>query len=334
MKIGVIGATGFTGEKLIEILLTHPEAELVYLSARVDKKVKLSGAFPKFKKKTGLFLEKLNLEKAEASADLFFLALPHTVSFKIAPFFIKKGKTVIDLSADYRFKDAGLYKKFYKTAHKDKKNLPKAVYGLPEFYREDIKKSKLIANPGCYPTVSILSCAPLLREKVIKDIIIDAKSGITGAGRKPSLNFHFAHLSGNMYAYKLFSHQHQPEIERILSDLAGRGNRLIFTPHVIPAERGILITVYAGLLKRISKKDIIRIYSSYYRHEKFVRILKNRMPQLKDVADTNFCDIGFEVKGDKIIISSAIDNLMKGASGQAVQNMNIILGVKEDTGLK
>lgn len=334
MRIGVIGATGFTGEKLVEILLNHPEAELVYLSARVDKKVKLSSAFPKFKKRTGLFLEKLNLEKAADLADLFFLALPHTVSFKIAPFFIKKGKTVIDLSADYRFKNAGLYKKFYKTAHKDKKNLPKAVYGLPEFYREDIKKSKLIANPGCYPTVSILSCAPLLKENIIKDIIIDAKSGITGAGRKPFLNFHFAHLSGNMYAYKLFSHQHQPEIEQVLSDLSGKKTELIFTPHVIPVERGILTTVYANLRKKAGKKDIAGIYASYYRDERFVRVLKEKIPQLKDVTDTNFCDIGFEVKGDKIIISSAIDNLMKGASGQAVQNMNIILGIKEDTGLK
>ena len=174
----------------------------------------------------------------------------------------------------------------------------------------------------------------MLEEKIIKDIIIDAKSGITGAGRKPSLDFHFAHLSGNMYAYKLFSHQHQPEIEQVLSDLSGKKTELIFTPHVIPAERGILITVYANLRKETGKKDIAGIYNSYYRDEKFVRVLREKIPQLKDVVNTNFCDIGFEVKGDKIIISSAIDNLMKGASGQAVQNMNIILGVKEDTGLE
>ena len=333
MKVAVLGATGFTGEKLVELLLGHPVVKISYLSAVLEKEAKFSQIFPKFKNRLDLVCKNLNLAEAAKNCDLVFLALPHRVSFEIAPFFLKKKKAVIDLSADYRLKDLAVYKKFYGVSHKDPKNVEAAVYGLPEFYRDKIKKAKLIANPGCYPTVSILSTAPLLKEKLIKNIIIDAKSGITGAGRKASLDYHYAHLNGNLFSYKPFGHQHLPEINQILSEITKGKTSVRFTPHVIPAERGILITVYADLAKKMTKEAICKVYEKYYKKQPFVRIFKNSLPQLKDVVETNFCDIGFEVQDKSLVIVGAIDNLVKGASGQAVQNMNIMMGLDETQGL-
>jgi len=334
VKVGIIGATGFTGEELLNLLLKHPKVEISYLSAKLERELPLAEIFPKFRARLNLLCKNLDFREASASADLLFLALPHTVSFKVAPFFLKKEKIVIDLSADYRLKDSFLYKRFYKVAHQDRKNLKKAVYGLPEFYREEIRKARLIANPGCYPTVSILSIAPLLKENLLKNIVIDAKSGVTGAGRRPFLEYHYAHLQGNLIPYKPFGHQHLPEILQILSNITEREVNLRFSPHLLPLERGILITVYAELIKKLKRAQIYKIYKKSYENEPFVRIFKERLPQLKDVVGTNFCDIGFEVKDREILIVGAIDNLIKGASGQAIQNMNIILGFKESLGLK
>lgn len=333
IKVGIIGATGFTGEKLSELLLNHPKVEIVYLSAILEEELKFSDLFPRFKNRLDLVCKNLDLDEAGSLAEVIFLALPHKVSFEVAPFFLKKKKVVIDLSADYRFPDPKIYAQFYKTDHKDTQNLKKAVYGLPEFYRDKIKQATLIANPGCYPTVSILSIAPLLKENLIENIIIDAKSGITGAGRHASLAYHYAHLSSNLFSYKPFEHQHLPEIEQILSDLSQKKVTLRFTPHVIPVERGIFITVYANLTKKVDLSDINKVYANYYQEEPFVRFFKQKLPQLKDAVDTNFCDIGFQLKGKNIVIVGAIDNLIKGASGQAVQNMNIMLGWEETLGL-
>ncbi|MCM8820215.1 MAG: N-acetyl-gamma-glutamyl-phosphate reductase, partial [Candidatus Omnitrophica bacterium] len=232
-------------------------------------------------------------------------------------------------SADYRLKDLNIYEKYYKAKHLDPKNLKQAVYGLPEFYRAKIKTAKLIANPGCYPTASILALAPLLKENLIKNIIIDAKSAITGAGRKPLLEYHFAHLYGNLFAYKVFGHQHLPEIIQILSEVSKKDINLRFTPHVLPIERGILVTIYANLTKKVTQQEIEGVYQKYYSKEPFVRFFKQKLPNLKDVIYTNFCDIGFQCEGKNIVIVCAIDNLMKGAAGQAVQNMNIICGFDE-----
>jgi len=333
MKVAVIGATGFTGEKLIELLLNHPKVEISYISAMLDKEISFSELFPKFKDRLDLVCKNLDLAKAAKAADIIFLALPHKVSFSIAPYFIKKKKIVIDLSADYRFKDPKIYEASYKVKHKDVGNLKKAVYGLPELFRKDIKKSKLIANPGCYPTATILSLGPLLEEGLIKDIVVDAKSGITGAGRKACLDYHYAHLNGNLFCYKPFGHQHLPEINQVLSCVSGKKVNLRFSPHVICAERGILITVYATLTKSISEMKIKSVYEKYYRNEPFVRFFDKTLPQLKDVVGSNFCDIGFKLEGKDIVIVGVIDNLIKGASGQAVQNMNILLGLDETAGL-
>jgi N-acetyl-gamma-glutamyl-phosphate reductase len=333
VKVGVIGATGFTGEKLIELLLRHPKVEIKYLSAKLDKELKFSQVFPKFKNRLDLVCKNLNLTQAANSADILFLALPHRISLEIAPVLLKKQKLVIDLSADYRLKDPKVYQKFYQTVQKDKANLKKAVYGLPEFFRDKIKKAKLIANPGCYPTVSALSLAPLVKENLIKNIIVDAKSGISGVGRQASLKYHYVHLNGNLFSYKPFDHQHLPEINQTLTEIAKRKVEIRFTPHVIPAERGILATIYGSLTKSLSLRSIGDIYSRYYKNEPFVRLLKQGLPELKSVVETNFCDIGFQVQGQDIVIVGVIDNLIKGASGQAIQNMNILLSLPEVTGL-
>jgi N-acetyl-gamma-glutamyl-phosphate reductase len=333
MKVGVIGATGFTGEKLVELLLKHPRVKLTYLSAKLENDTEFCRLFPRFKSKVDIVCKNLDLAEACTKSDVLFLALPHRISFKVVPYLLKKKKIVIDLSADYRLKDAAVYKKFYGVNHEDIANIKKAVYGLPEFYRSKIKNTTLVANPGCYPTVTTLSIAPLLKENLIKNIVVDAKSGITGAGRRAVLDYHYAHLNGNLFAYKPFAHQHLPEIMQTLSVICGKKVSLRFTPHVIPAERGIIVTIYAGLTQKISKDKVLSVYSKYYAKEPFVRIFKGRLPQLKDVVDTNFCDIGVEVDNKYIVIVAAIDNLIKGASGQAVQNMNIVLGFKEITGL-
>ncbi|MBU1112536.1 MAG: N-acetyl-gamma-glutamyl-phosphate reductase [Candidatus Omnitrophica bacterium] len=333
MKVAVLGATGFTGETLIEILLRHPKVKISYLCAKIDKPQKFSKIFPHFKGRLDLICANPDLEKAAKLAETIFLALPHRVSQSFAPFFVSKGKLVIDLSADYRFKKVKVYEQFYQTKHQDLANLKQAVYGLPEFYKPKIKKAKLIANPGCYPTVSILSLAPLLKVGLIKNVIIDAKSGVSGAGRNPDLSYRYEYKDGNCFSYKPFEHQHLPEIVQVLSQISGRKVSLRFTPHVIPAKVGILATIYGDLTKKVSESKVNSLYEKCYKKAPFVRLLKRKLPQLKEVVGTNFCDIGFQIKDKKIVIVGAIDNLIKGAAGQAVQNMNIILGYPETAGL-
>ncbi|MDP3143702.1 MAG: N-acetyl-gamma-glutamyl-phosphate reductase, partial [Candidatus Omnitrophota bacterium] len=294
LSVGVIGATGYTGEEILKILSRIPEVKIVYLAAKVDKKSNINEIFPYFKGKLSLECDNLDVKKAVLLCDLVFLALPHTISMEVAPAFLFAGKKVIDLSADYRL-DIKVYKEWYKTEQKDNKNLKSAVYGLPELYREDIKKAKLIANPGCYPTAAILSLAPIVATltKDIESIIIDAKSGVTGAGRKASLDFFFSEINENLKAYKVNSHQHMPEIAQELSKLAGEEIKVTFVPHLIPINRGILETTYVKFNKKITAEKILDIYKKFYKSEPFVRVRTDgNFPQIKDVANTNFCDIG------------------------------------------
>jgi len=337
LKVGVIGATGYTGEEILKILLKIPEARITYISAKVEKKCNIDEIFPYFKGKLSLECDNLDVKKAVEFCDLVFLALPHTVSMEIAPILLKAGKKVIDLSADYRL-DAQVYKEWYKTLQKDAQNLKSAVYGLPELYREDIKKAKLIANPGCYPTAAILSLAPVVTtlSKEIESVIIDAKSGVTGAGRKASLDFFFSEINENLKAYKVNTHQHMPEIEQELSSLAGKQIAVTFVPHLIPINRGILETVYIKFNKPITSAKIMDIYKKFYKKEPFVRLRTDgSFPQIRDVVNTNFCDIGLKIeeKQGLLILVAAIDNLLKGAAGQAVQNMNLMCGFMETAGL-
>ncbi len=335
VKVAVLGATGFTGEKLVELLLNHPLAEINYLTSKNFEPTSYSDIFPRFKNKINIKCEQFDIKRAIKRADIFFLALPHTVSMQIAPLLLKKKKKVIDLSADYRLKNVSIYKKFYKYTHKDRRNLKRAVYGLPEFFKDKIKKTNLVANPGCYPTSIILGLAPLLKSRKINTkIIIDAKSTITGAGRKALVDYHFSNINNNIWGYKPFIHQHLGEIIQILKDISGLHCKITFMPHVVGVESGIYSTCYVSFKKLTTFSSIFNLYKRYYKDCPFVRVYKV-LPKLKDVIGTNFCDIGFGLSKDKkeAVVVSCLDNLIKGASGTAIQNMNIMCGFKEKEGL-
>lgn len=339
LNVGIVGATGYAGEELIHVLLKHPNARITNLSASIDKPQKISEIFPKFKNRIDLTCARPNIKEIIAKCDLIFLALPHTVSMEIAPKLLAAVRRVVDLSADYRLRDARIYEQFYKTEHKDKAHLAEAVYGLPELYRVKIKDAKLVANPGCYPTCAILALAPLAAFGLVDldSVIIDAKSGVSGAGRKAAQELSFTEINEDFKAYKVNAHQHMPEIEQELSKLGGRKIKVTFVPHLLPLSRGILETIYVKRNKKlkVKSKNLIDLYKKFYKTEPFVRIKEEAdFPKLKDVRGTNFCDIGIKDEGDNIIIIAAIDNLLKGASAQAVQNMNIMYGFPEALALK
>lgn len=335
IKVGIVGISGYSGELILKILLGHPYVRVTYVSAN-NTTGKVDDILPALKGLTTLTCEPFHLQKAIESSDLFFLAVPHTVAQQMVPELIKAKKRVIDLSADYRLKDKEIFKKWYGVEHTDHANLAKAVYGLPELYREDIKKAMLIANPGCYPTGAILSLAPLVATKTenIDSIIIDAKSGVTGAGKKATLPLMFSEVDENFKAYKVLKHQHAPEITECLSRIAGKPIDVTFVTHLLPINRGILSTVYVPLKEEITAEKVFDIYKKFYKTEIFVRVLDpDIQPEIKNVVGTNFCDIGIAVNKKMVVITSVIDNLMKGASGQAVQNMNILCGFNETEGL-
>ncbi|MBL7073477.1 MAG: N-acetyl-gamma-glutamyl-phosphate reductase [Candidatus Omnitrophica bacterium] len=335
IKIGVVGATGYTGEELVEVLLKNTEVEITSLSALVEKEVPFSELYPRFGKKISLKCKNLNVDDVAKKCDLVFLALPHTVSMKIAPLFIKKGKKVIDLSADYRLKQK-TYEKWYGAKHTDADNLKSAVYGLPEINREKIKKADFVANPGCYPTSVILGLLPIakLAANAGLEVIADSKSAVTGAGRKALVSLSFGEVDENFKCYKANEHQHIPEMEYISSGVAGKKMKINFIPHLLPVKRGILTTMYIKHKDLPSEKEMYGLYENCFKNEPFVRLRPcGEMPSLQDAAGTNFCDIGIKVARKMVIIVSVIDNLLKGASGQAVQNMNIMYGINEKNGL-
>ncbi len=339
LKIGIVGATGYGGEELIRLLLSHPEAEIAALAAKIEEKeTPIAEIFPDFAGRIDLPCSDLNVEKMAAGSELIFLALPHKVSLELVSQFLSLGKKVIDFSADYRFTEAQAYEEWYEVPHTHKELLKEAVYGLPEFYREEIKKARLVANPGCYPTSVILGAAPLLSQGGVdtKNIIVDSKSGVSGAGRWPGPGFYFGEIQENFKAYKIASHRHQPEMEEQLSKSAEEKVKITFTPHLIPMKRGILSTIYMNLKKKGSTEELRQLYEDFYEDEPFVKILElDKLPETKGVWGTNYCHIGLKVdeRTGRVIVISALDNLIKGASGQAVQNMNIMWGFEEDEGL-
>ena len=338
LRVGVVGATGYTGEELVRLLSCHPSVELTYVSGKEDRSEKIQEIFPYLTNSIDLKCNAFSADEAIAKTDFVFLSLPHTVSMKVAPILIKAGKKVVDMSADYRLKNTAVYKKFYKVAHEDLQNLKKAPYGLPELYREKIKSAKLVANPGCYPTGVILGILPGLKQGIFeKDTIhIDAKSGVTGAGRKADKGLIFGDVNESLKAYKLFEHQHVPEIDQELSNACGENVSVVFVPHLIPINRGILSTIYVHLTKKLNTEALIKIFKEFYAGEPFVKVYENGvLPEIKNVSHTNFCDIGLKVNEEKklAVILTAIDNLDKGAAGQAVQNMNIMYGFEETEGL-
>lgn len=337
IKAGIIGATGYAGSELVRILTFHPEAEVTAITSQSYKGKKYSGIYENFRHIDNI-CEEENIEEMSERCDVIFLALPHGVASKKITEKILNNAKIIDLGADFRLKDWEVYEKWYNTEHMAKEMLHEAVYGLCEINREKIKGRRIVANPGCYTTCSILSLYPLLKEKMINknSIIIDAKSGVTGAGRGVSLGSHFDEVNESVKAYKIASHRHTPEIEEQLGYAAGEDIVISFTPHLIPMNRGILATCYAELNSSYSYEQIREAYEKYYENEYFIRLTKKGVfPETKWVKASNFCDIGFAVdqRTNRIIVVGAIDNLFKGAAGQAVQNMNILFGLDEKTGI-
>lgn len=338
MNCSIIGATSYTAGELIRLLAGHPHVEFGCLTTRGEEKIPARNLVPALGKRDDLFVEPFDFEKVIEKSDVIFLTLPHTSAMEFVPQFYKKKKIVIDLSADFRLKNFKTYEKWYGLKHTGRTFLKHAVYGLPELYREEIRKSNLIANPGCYPTGAALGLIPLLQSRLIgtDSIVIDAKSGVSGAGKKLSDATHFVEVNENFNAYKVNKHQHAPEIEQTLSETAGSEIKITFVPHLLPITRGILSTIYAEKKKNVKKEHIVKAFEEFSETEPFVRFLgADAFPALKNVQYTNFCDIGVtvdEVSG-RVIVITAIDNLLKGASSQAIQNMNIRLGFEETMGL-
>ena len=338
MKAAIFGASGYTGQELIRILSGHPGVELVAVTSRRFDGQPVTEVFPSLFGLTSLKYHNAAPADIAKICEVVFLALPHGVSMEIAPVFIQAGKKVIDLSADYRLRDVSTYEKWY--AHHTRAGIIKdAVYGIPELYRQKIKETSLVANPGCYPTSIILGLAPALKNQLldVATIIADSASGVSGAGREPQTGSLFCEVDGGFKAYKVGKHRHTPEIEQELNFLAGEKFVVSFTPHLLPVKRGILSTIYASLKKDVTFPELHSLYSSFYAGEKFVRICPpGSLPNISSVCGSNFCDIGLtiDLRTKRVIIISAIDNLIKGAAGQAVQNMNILYNWEEDTGLQ
>lgn len=337
MKVGIIGSTGYAGQQLTSLLYNHPEAEIEFLSSYTYEGEEFSNVYGIFQnilddRCIGL-KEAINSIK---SIDLLFIALPHGKSLEIVESIKSMDVKVIDFGADFRMKNKTTTKEWYGLEHMDEKLLSKAVYGLPELNRDKIKDAQLVANPGCYPTASILGILPLIDKEYIDttSIIIDAKSGVTGAGRKATLGLSYCESNENFKAYSVGTHRHTPEIEEILSRKANEDIVLSFTPHLVPMQRGILSTIYVKIKEGISEVEIIELYNNYYRNDDFVRILK-KLPETKNVSRTNYCDISINLdsRTNRLVIVSAIDNLVKGSAGQAIQNMNLMMGYPESLGL-
>lgn len=338
LRVGVVGASGYSGQELIRLLLQHPGVRITALTAERFAGHAISSVFPSLLGKLDMVCEKLSPGELVGRVDVAFLGLPWGEAMSVTPPLLKAGAKVVDMSADYRFRDPAIYREWYGKEHANPHLTGEAVYGLPELYRESIKGASLVANPGCYPVSAILGLAPLLRNRLAepKPIIIDSKSGVSGAGRKADLGYMFAELNEDFRAYSVASHRHAPEMEQELSLLAEEDVSVCFVPHLLPVTRGILSTIYVQLRKRMGTGDMIDIYRKHYAGEPFVVVRREGdYPRLRDVRNSNLCHISVKVdeRADRAVIISAIDNLGKGASWNAVQNMNIMHGFDEGTAI-
>jgi N-acetyl-gamma-glutamyl-phosphate reductase len=329
IKAAIIGGTGFTGGELARLLCQHPNVRLVAMTSRQQSGVQVGKVHPSL---SG-FVDLLFTDKVVGDPDIVFLATPHGASMEAVPPLMESGVKVIDLSGDYRLRDPSVYKKWYGEEHKDTVNLGKAVYGMSELFSEEIADARLLSNPGCYPTCSTLSIAPLLASDAIEGtVIIDAKSGTSGAGAEPTKATHHPNCGASINPYKVGSHRHTPEIQMVLERVAETGVEVVFTPHLLPVVRGMLTTSYVRLKDDLSKEQLMEIYRHFYRGRRFIRMVS--IPSMQSVAGSNFVEIGVEKAGGRnLVVMSALDNLVKGASGQAVQNCNIMNGLPETAGL-
>ncbi len=334
IKTAILGGSGYTAVELLKILLRHPGAEITAITSRQDEHI--ADLHPSLFGRIDLRCEPFDPDRLKAKGvQVAFGCLPHGTSMESIPPLVERGIRVIDLSADYRLRDAKVYQEWYKETHHDAANLAHAVYGLPELFGDRINGAKLIANPGCYPQTAILGLAPLVAKGFIElsGIIVDSKSGVSGAGRTPKLTTLFPECNENFSAYAVGTHRHTPEIEQVLSDVAGKPVSVVFTPHLVPMDRGIFTTIYATPTRAVAESELIELYRSYYAGKPFIRVRSN-LPATKDTAHTNFLDVAVKVvRGGKIVVLAAEDNLVRGASGVAVQNFNRMFGFDETTGL-
>jgi N-acetyl-gamma-glutamyl-phosphate reductase len=333
IRVAILGGTGYTALELIRILLRHPQAKITAVTSRSETG-HIGEVHPSLYGRLDLRLENLTPAQIKERADVVFGCLPHVASMEIVPQLLEAGLKVVDLSADYRLNDAAVYEKWYGHAHSDSGRLKSTVYGLPELFAKQIPGQQLIANPGCYTSTSILALAPLLANKLIAPtgIIIDAKSGVSGAGRSPKLNTLFAEANESLTAYSVGSHRHTPEIEQVLTTASGQKVEVIFTPHLIPMDRGIFATIYATPTKNVDQKSLLEAMRSFYAGKPFIRVT-DQIPNTKAVSGTNYCDITARVVKGKVLVMAVLDNLIKGASGVAVQNFNLMCGYPEETAL-
>lgn len=340
-RVAIAGATGYAGEELIRWLLKHPSVQLTYLaaSAKWERPTPLADVAPRFARQLDLPIESLDLARLISACDCAFLALPHGEAMALVPKLIAAGKRVIDLSGDFRLRDAAAYPRWYAMPHAHPELLtdPRVVYGLTEFHREQLPTAQVVANPGCYATSILLACLPLFHANVVEgdSFIVDAKSGLSGAGRKAQTPLLFTEMTENLRAYKVNRHPHMPEVLQEIAQLTARTPAMVFVPQVIPVHRGLISMLYVRTKANLSK--IQEIYARRYpmAQSPFVRVRPSGFPELMDVADTNYCDIGFtyDAATSTLIVASALDNLVKGAAGQAIQNFNLMYGFPETTGL-
>ena len=339
IKAGVIGATGYVGTELIRLLRKHKDVEITHITSRSYEGQKYDDIYENFRDVFQMECCNKELSEIADEVDVLFLALPHGIASKQIDMSILDKTKVIDMGADYRLSDVDVYEEWYNTNHGSTDVLEEAIYGMPEIYREEIKTARIVANPGCYPTSSILSVLPLIKEGLIEvdSLIIDAKSGVTGAGRSINIPTHYTECNESFKAYGIASHRHTPEIEEQLGKLSNSEVLLSFTPHLVPMNRGILTTSYAKLKDKLKYDDIKKAYEKHYGKEYFIRLTKeNIYPETKWVKGSNFCDIGIKVdqRTGRVVVIGAIDNMIKGSAGQAIQNMNLMFGIDEKEGLE
>lgn len=338
MKAGILGSTGYTGAELVRILRQHPEVELAFVDSRSYENQPFEEVYPNLRGKAGMKAQSVDPENLPEDVDVVFCALPHRISQnKVIPL-MKQGMKVVDLSADFRLKDQKTYEEWYQTDHLQPDLLEKAVYGLPEWYGDALKTASLAANPGCFPTSILLPLLPLLKEGLVdgKHLVINANTGISGAGRNPSAVNVFSQVNENVRAYGIGTHRHTPEIEQELTLAAGSQVTVQFTPHLVPMDRGILSTIVTPQVEGLTMEKVQQCFQDYYEKKPFIRLLgTGGLPETKAVKGSNYCDIAWRLddRSGNLILVSAIDNLIKGSSGEAVQNMNLMLGMPEETGL-
>ena len=338
IKVSVIGASGYGGAETVRLLATHPLVQLVHVTAETKKGTAMSTLYPNLRGFVDQTMVEADLERIGGESDVTIVSLPSGMAMILVPDLLKQGTKVIDVAADFRLKQPELYPQWYKLTHTAPEYLDEAVYGLSELHRDAIARARLVADPGCYPAAAILALAPLLRAGKVRPqgIIIDAKSGVSGAGRGGGGGLGFSETNENVKAYSVVGHNHTAEIEQELSGIAGTTVQVVFTPHLIPMTRGILVTAYAPLASDLSEPDALALYRQTYAREPFVRVLENALPETKATLGSNFCDVAVRVnqRAGVAIAIAVIDNLGKGAAGQAVQNLNLMCGLPEETGLK